>query len=342
MTARALSTFPAQPETLVAVRFHIDLKMIPVIESLSEKVRLLVFPCHKDTTDHSGWNYLVKRATAQLEPEWAPHILDKELKAHANSFLCDLGGDMICWAAASQNRVNAAMEGTTTGIKQIADLASEIPFPVLDWNGAVLKQSIHNEKMVGFSIWQTFTEVTRLSLHGKTVGVLGFGLVGRGIARQARALGGCVLVYEPNGERRILASYEGFACPQRNEVLSCDVLVSATGRSEALTGDDVQHLKDGAFLLNAGHSESEIAAAVRDHPNREAVLESVEKVRLDNGRHLYLLARGRLLNLAAGFGDTINAFDLTSALLVKTLSELLTSWGDYSAGLSPSSSTLDS
>jgi adenosylhomocysteinase len=208
------------------------------------------------------------------------------------------------------------MEGTTSGIKRIESLASSPKFRVVDWNSAPLKLEIHNEKMVGFSLWQTFTEVTRLSLHGKSVGVLGFGLVGKGIARTARVLGGSVNVFDPDKERTTCAAYEGFRCPGREEVLKSDVIVTSTGVSNAVIPEDLALFKEGAFLLNAGHSEEEIHETIRDHPSRSAVLRHVEELVAETGNRFFLLAGGRL-------GDTINAFDVTSAILVETLAELL-------------------
>jgi adenosylhomocysteinase len=332
LTARALSAFPKTPDTLVGVRFHIDLKMIPVIEALSERMNLLVFACHPDTTDGQGWEYLQHNSRTRLEPEWQPDLLEAELQNQPDAFLCDLGGEMITWAIESGAEIRGCMEGTTSGIKSVAR-STPPSFPVLDWNGSPLKLEIHNEKMVGFSLWQTFTEVTRLSLHGRSVGVLGYGLVGRGIARTARALGGSVQIYEPDENRRTCAAYEGFRCPSREEVLGSQVVVSATGVPEAITEDDTGLFRDGAFLLNAGHSETEISSAIREHQDRKTVLQHVEEVSLSREKQIFLLARGRLLNLAAGFGDTINAFDVTSALLVDTLNTLVHEWSDLPRGL---------
>jgi len=322
LTKQALADFPLLPEVRVAVRFHIDLKMVPVIRELAEKVRLTVFPCRPETTDPDGWKYLAS-GSATLHPTWSEELMETWYSEGDDHFLCDLGGEMIVWATRRGAGIRGAMEGTTSGIKMIESLASPPPFRVVDWNSAPLKLEIHNEKMVGFSLWQTFTEVTRLSLHGKSVGVLGFGLVGKGIARTARALGGSVNVFDPNKERTTCATYEGFRCPGRMEVLQSDVVVTSTGVSHAVKQDDLDLFKEGAFLLNAGHSEEEIHETIREHPSRSEVLRHVDEIVAETGNRFFLLAGGRLLNLAAGFGDTINAFDVTSAILVETLAELL-------------------
>jgi len=243
---------------------------------------------------------------------------------------------MIEWALGSDQPIQAALEGTTSGIRVLerALKKTDPRFPIVDWNNARLKREIHNEKMVGFSIWQTFSEITRLSLHGKRVTVLGFGPVGRGIARMARALGAQVIVYDTDKQSTLTASFEGFSCPDREAALAlADILVTATGSKNVLTLSDLETLPSGCFLVNAGHSEDEIASEIRNHPHRTPVLNHIEALKLKNSRQIYLLARGRLLNLAAGFGDTINAFDITSAQLLDALSFTLECPGKLANGI---------
>lgn len=336
-TDKALERLNVHPHCRLAVRFHIDLKMVPIIESLADKVQLQVFPCHEDTTDKLGWQYLRENCSATLEPDWSAqacrgHIQDE------HSYLCDLGGELIGWALDEEFQICAALEGTTSGLLYLQKKLADRPaaFPILNWNDAQLKREIHNEKMVGFSLWQTFSEVTRLSLHGKTVRLLGFGPVGRGIARTARNLGARVGIYDLNERACIQAAFEGFWTPSREELLSqAQVLVTATGASSVLKLDDLHHLPNDAFLLNAGHSEHEIATQIRNHPTRTKILPHIEELRPTSGTTIFLLAQGRLLNLAAGFGDTINAFDVTTAQLVDAISFMLQNGTDHQPGLQP-------
>jgi adenosylhomocysteinase len=329
LTRLALSRFPASPPSEspeLFIAFHIDLKMIPVILGLAERVVLKVIACNKSTVDPAGWSHLAERRVELLEYGQAFAQLDQP--ASRPRYLCDLGGELICYCLQRPGSAVAAMEGTTSGLLAIErQLRGQRPgLPILDWNSAPLKLAVHNEKMVGFSLWQTFSELTRLSLHGKAVGVLGFGAVGRGIARTARHLGGTVSVFDPQPSARTLAAFEGFATPGREAVLAgSDVLVTATGRAGALRGEDLEQLRDGAFLLNAGHGSQELAADLREHPGRHTVLRHIEEIRFGPAlsRHCFLLARGELVNLSAGFGDTINGFDLTSAQLVEATGFLL-------------------
>jgi adenosylhomocysteinase len=330
-----LACFPPDLAGELYICFHIDLKMIPVIRGLAEKMPLKVIACNKTTVDRLGWEHLSGCTGVELL-EYESAFRAMADPPDRPRFLCDLGGDLICHGLDHRGSAVAALEGTTSGVSRIRDhLGSRIPdFPIIDWNSAPLKMAVHNEKMVGFSLWQTFTEITRLSLHGKSVGVLGFGAVGRGIARTARQLGGAVAVYDPLPSARTLAAFEGFPVPAREALLGAsDVLVTATGRACALMGEDLELLTDGAFLLNAGHGCDELEVAIREHPGRHSVLRHVEEIRYGPGlrRHCYLLARGELVNLGAGFGDTINGFDLTSAQLIQAIRYLL----EASAGLDP-------
>ena len=334
LTQRALARFPLQPQLGVFLCFHIDLKMVPVLSSLANKVRLAVLPCNPATVDPDGWEYLKTHSRCQL---WTSEQAEQEWcsRDHDWPYLCDLGGEWICRALAEKRSdVRGALEGTSSGVLRIRSfLDGESPsFPVLDWNSAPLKVSIHNEKMVGFSLWQTFTEVTRLSLHGKRVGLLGFGPVGLGIARTARSLGGAVTVFDPSAGARTLAAYEGFPVLTREQVLrNSDILVTATGRPDALRLEDLRDAFSGVFVVNAGHSSDEIHESIREHPERRSVLHQVEEFPTQQGT-AYLLARGELLNLKAGFGDSINAFDLTSAQLIEALSYLVTTSSSLGAG----------
>jgi adenosylhomocysteinase len=336
LTQRALANFPVHSDAELYICFHIDLKMIPVIAGLAEKIPLRVIACNQTTVDRQGWESLTGRTGVELLDK-ARAFDDLAITPGRRRFLCDLGGEMICCALDSPGSVLSALEGTTTGITRVRRHLGprDAAFPIVDWNSAPLKLAVHNEKMVGFSVWQTFTEITRLSLHGKSVGVLGFGSVGRGIARTARHLGGAVSVFDPLPAARTLAAFEGFPTPGRDALLSgSDVLVTATGHPSALLGQDLERVKNGAFLLNSGHGCEEFAPEIRQHPGRHSVLDHVEEVRFGPAlsRHCFLLARGELLNLAAGFGDTINGFDLTSAQLIQAIRFLLEATADLEPG----------
>ena len=148
-------------------------------------------------------------------------------------------------------------------------------------------------------------------------------------------------VYDPCKEATINARFEGYPCPTREELLQCSqVLVTATGANKALRVKDLELLSEGAFLVNAGHSEAEIDPEIRNLESRTPVIEHVEALSCPGGTTAYLLSRGRLLNLSAGFGDTINAFDITTCQLVGALSYLLDEDLDRTPGMRAISASL--
>ncbi len=332
LTQAALARLPRSLPGKLAVRFHLDLKMVPLLLELHRRRRdsreddpgLLVLACNDDTIDPQAWRLLLERGvdcrSAATDPLGALGTAPTE-----PLYLCDLGGEMISAAHAGGVPIAGAMEGTTTGLSLLRDAGLAHPeFPLLDWNDNLLKVALHNEKMVGFSIWQTFHEVTRLSLHALTVAVLGFGGVGRGIARSARGHGAEVLIYDPDPELRHLARCEGFSAPElRGETLNrAGVIVSATGREDALAREDLAALRSGVFILNAGHSAGELCRELRCDLPRCPALAQVEEVQLDDRRYAFVLSGGQVFNLSAGFGDSINGFDVTLANLVESLSYL--------------------
>jgi adenosylhomocysteinase len=180
-----------------------------------------------------------------------------------------------------------------------------------------VKEGLHNRFLVGLMTWHTFTARTRLSLHGRRVLVLGYGLVGEGVATAARAWGGVVTVAERDPSRALQARFAGFETGALEALLpAADVVVTATGAAQVLHREHFQLLKAGSFLLNVGHTSDEIE--VEALGPRHAVLPFVEEVDV-NGRVLYLFAGGSMANLTAGLGDSLNSFDITLGTMVAGL-----------------------
>lgn len=146
--------------------------------------------------------------------------------------------------------------------------------------------------------------------------MIGYGLVGQGIAEYARLLGDHVMVCDLDPVRLALARQQGGEPVSMREGLArAAVVVTATGRDRVLGADDLRHRADGCILANAGHSSLEIdIPALRRFPTRE-VRPAIEEVAVE-GKTVFLLAQGAMLNLAAGPGDRVDAFDLTSALML--------------------------
>ncbi len=221
--------------------------------------------------------------------------------------------------------IRAGMEATGSGITRLVEITAsgKLEYPIFNWDDLPVKEGLHNRHMVGITAWHTFFERTGLTLHGKRVVVVGYGSVGRGVAAAGRAYGGTVVVAEAEPGRAWEAAYAGYPVGQLPELArGADVVVTATGRPGVVDADTVGVLADGAFLLNVGHVADEIDTTALRPYRGEELIPMVREYRI-NERSVYLLAEGSMVNLAAGRGDSINAFDITLAVMTATLGHMV-------------------
>ncbi len=178
--------------------------------------------------------------------------------------------------------------------------------------------------MVGLTAWHTFFQTTHLTLHEKKVLVIGYGLVGQGVAAAAKSFGGQVMVAEiescppsAGGLRRLARGG-----PQE-AIASADVVATATGGKNVVNRQALDRAKAGVFILNVGHVAEEIDGDyLRQYPQEE-VMPYINAYRMAD-KTVYLLANGSMLNLTAGFGDSLNAFDVTLAVMASGIRHIVT------------------
>ena len=318
---RALAALPDLQHMRLACSLHIDLKVGALVEGLLQRgAGVFLVTCNVDTVRDGVADYLGGRG-AEVDawrgmPAEAYQAAVQKAIAWGPTHLCELGADLTCALHTAQDRqpaVRAGLEGTGSGIARLEGL--KLAYPVFNWDDLPIKEGLHNRHMVGLSTWQTFFARTRLSLHEKRVVVIGYGMVGQGLAATARAFGGAVTVVERDPVRALQAAYDGWeTLPLEEALRRGEVIVTATGAKGVIQAAHFPYLRDGAFLLNAGHAADEIEVeALRAYPRRQA-LPWIEEFQLPGGR-LYLLAGGSMFNLTAGEGDSLNAFDLTLAVL---------------------------
>ena len=247
----------------------------------------------------------------------------EQLAAEPADAVSDMGGELIAAVALQAGPFPAgALEATTSGIHHLA--GQNIPFPVFDWNDIALKDRIHNRHHVGIQAWPAFSDITGLAIHGRTVLVVGFGPVGRGVATQARALGAVVSVAEIDPVKSLEAQQHGLYAVALEEGLeTCSIIVTATGHEGVLGPDQLGHLRDGAILANVGHGNREIDVDwLEQHPSTP-VRRHIQRYRV-GGRDVYLLNRGSLVNIAAGAGIEVDElFDPFAALMLRGLAWIL-------------------
>ena len=256
----------------------------------------------------------------------------REALAWGPTHSCEMGADLTAAAhAAATTSIRGALEATGSGISRLSRL--ELRYPVFNWDDLPIKEGLHNRYMVGLTTWQTFFERTRLSLHGKRVTVVGYGLVGKGVAHAAKAFGGLVSVVERDPARRLEATYAGWPTAELAELApAADVMVTATGAAGVIDSAAIARLKPGCFLLSVGHAGDEIeVSALRE---RRQVLPFVEACRVGD-HEVFLLAGGSMANLTAGHGDSLNAFDVTSATMVAGVGFLAGDGASWQPGVHP-------
>jgi len=245
--------------------------------------------------------------------------------------LLEMGADLTIRAISvgAPPSVRCSLECTGSGIQRLS--GRQLPYPVFDVDKLPLKVGIHNRHMVGATAWYTFYETTRLTLYEKRVAVIGYGMVGRGVAEAARYHGARVVVVERDPARALEATYDRWDTASLAEALpSADVVVTATGKRHVLAREHFALLRDGCFLFNVGHGNDEIDIDALLRFEHDQMLPHIQRVQL-GGKKIYLLAGGAMFNLAAGFGDSINAFDVAVATLLDAMRRAL----DACEGLPP-------
>jgi adenosylhomocysteinase len=311
----------------VACHQHIAPDTICVVGPLLQAgARVRMAPCNPDSTDDRAATQLAAmgvemRGYAGMSEEERADAL-AWLASEPADALCDMGGELIAATAAAGRRPTGALEATTTGLHRLAGL--EISFPVLDWNGIALKDRIHNRHHVGAETWPAFMAITGLSLYGREIVVVGFGPVGQGVALLARDLGASVTVVDLDPVRLVQAQHHGCRVADFDDaVRGSSVIVTATGFDGVIGAAQIERLADGAILMNVGHSNREIDVDWLDQHPHTHLRRHLERYEV-NGRRVYLLNRGSLVNLAAGLGTGApQLFDPFAAIMLLGLDAIL-------------------
>ena len=329
----------------IGMCLHIESKTAVLIEVLRAGGAEVVATGSPATTDDRVAAALARDAGVRLYARRADTIDDHyrhvaRVLASGPDLLLDNGADLIAATVeAGGGRVVAATEETTSGRNRLLDeLAGRVPFPVVVINDSPIKLLFENEHGIGPAVVDGFLRATNSLVAAKTFAVVGFGSCGRSLARTLRALGAVVIVVERDPLRALEAAFEGMqvASMERAAELA-DVLVTVTGRPDAVTSEVFDHLKDGVMLANVGHfaTEIDVAELERLATRTSEIRESVTEYELPDGRSVYLLARGEMLNLAAASGHQIQIMDLGFALQAHSLRALALDPQAFQPGYNP-------
>ncbi|MEM0355806.1 MAG: adenosylhomocysteinase [Desulfurococcaceae archaeon] len=217
------------------------------------------------------------------------------------------------------DRIIGGTEETTTGVIRLKSMEKNglLKYPVIAVNNAYTKFMFDNRYGTGQSTFDGILRATNILVAGKVVVVAGYGWVGRGIAMRARGLGARrVIVTEVNPIKALEALYDGFEVMPMNKASEIgDIFITATGNKAVIRREHFEKMKNGAILANAGHFDVEIW--IPDLENiaieKRIIKPYVTEYTLRNGRKIYLLASGRLVNLAAAEGHPSEVMDMSFA-----------------------------
>ena len=258
------------------------------------------------------------------------NCINEALKIEPTVVLDD-GGDGITavHAAGMASSVKGACEETTTGVIRHRARARDrkLGFPVIAVNDAETKKMFDNRYGIGQSTLHGIMNAANILLAGRVVVVAGYGWCGRGVALRAKGLGSSVVVVETNPRKALEAVMDGYrVMPMREAAKIGDLFITATGDISVIRSEHFRLMKDGAILANTGHFNVEINVkeleqlAVEKHP----IKDNVDEYRLEDGRKLYLLSEGRIVNLTAAYGHPPEVMDMSfsnQALCVRYIIE---------------------
>lgn len=249
-------------------------------------------------------------------------FIDKALDCNPDMIIDD-GGDLVARIHNERpeliDRIIGGSEETTTGVIRLKALAEQgkLKFPMIAANDAYCKYLFDNRYGTGQSTWDGIMRTTNLVIAGKTVVIAGYGWCGKGGAMRAKGLGANVVITEVDPIKAIEAVFDGFrVMPMEEAAKIGDIFLTLTGCDNVINEKHFALMKDGAMMANSGHFDVEINKVdlLKNSVSHRSVRNNIEEYVQKDGRKLYLLAEGRLVNLAAGDGHPAEIMDLSFAV----------------------------
>lgn len=249
-------------------------------------------------------------------------FLNKALDSKPDMIIDD-GGDLVSLLHGKRSDLAANILGgseeTTTGVIRLKALEADgrLKFPMIAANDAYCKYLFDNRYGTGQSTWDGIMRTTNLVVAGKNVVIAGYGWCGKGAAMRAKGMGANVIVTEVDPIKAIEAVFDGFRVMSMQEAAKIgDIFVTLTGCKDVITAAHFKVMKNGAMMANAGHFDVEINKVELGEltVSKRTVRKNIEEYAFVDGRKIYLLAEGRLVNLAAGDGHPTEIMDLSFAV----------------------------
>lgn len=261
--------------------------------------------------------------------EYHEHIA--EVVKVGPNIIIDDGGDLVNlihneYPELIPNVIGGCEETTTGIIRLIAmNKAGELKFPMALVNDARCKHLFDNRYGTGQSVWDGINRTTNLIVAGKYVVVAGYGWCGKGVAMRAKGLGAKVIVTEIEPVKALEAAMDGFTVMKMEEAAKIgDLFVTVTGCKDVITENSFMNMKDGAILCNAGHFDCEVDVGwLRENcVSTWLARNNIDGYKLSNGNSVYVIAEGRLVNLAAGDGHPAEIMDMSFGIQALTAAYL--------------------
>jgi adenosylhomocysteinase len=261
--------------------------------------------------------FAVRGASRELYYRHINQALDLE-----PTITMDDGADLVTTTHTERREllehIRGGTEETTTGVIRLRAMADkgDLRYPIIAVNDARTKHLFDNRYGTGQSTVDGILRATNMLFAGSTVVVAGYGWCGRGFAMRARGMGAHVIVTEIDPVRALEARLDGYRVMTMAEAAPLgDLFVTLTGDIRVIRAEDFESMKDGAAVANSGHFNVEIDldALAKMATSRRAVRPNVEEFGLPDGRHIYVLAEGRLVNLSAAEGHPATVMDMSFA-----------------------------
>jgi len=265
------------------------------------------------------------------------------------NIIIDDGGDLINIMHTKLTNlipgVYGGCEETTTGIKRLHSMAAEktLKFPMIAVNNAQCKYLFDNRYGTGQSVWDGINRTTNLIVAGKTVVIAGYGWCGKGIAMRAKGFGAKVVVTEIDPVKALEAMMDGFSVMTMDEAIELgDLFITATGCKDVITERHFGKIKDGAILCNAGHFNVEVDVKwLEKNTKSQEQKPNIMGYTLSNGRTIFVLAEGRLVNLASGDGHPVEIMDMSFAIQALSARFLVQNHGNLACDVIPVPEEID-
>ena len=320
----------------LGICLHVEAKSAVWIETLMAGGAEVAITGSPGSTQDDTAAYMVKemgvKVFAWRSETFAEHMDNaRRVLDTQPDIIADNGADLHHLLASDKSyenlrdNIRGATEETTTGANRLREELPAFDFPTIIINDTMAKRVVENRYGVGISVVDGMMRTTNIMLGGKNVVVIGYGYCGQGVAQRLRGLGAHVTVVDTAALAQLEAHLEGFRTARLEDALpQADIVLTVTGRANAIAQEHFDLMKDGVTLCNAGQNHTEIDLEyLRSVADSEYQIRAdVEQLTMSSGKKYFLLARGNLINLAGGDGNPIEVMDLGLALQTLSLEHI--------------------